>query len=190
MSEIERLRYLADNAVGGDLLPPAWAELARTLPALLDVAEAARAVCASPCHTPELEPTTVFDTLRAALDRLGWECYGLDDRNTPEAALAAALCQWRGDAHPDGDDYAEAAAILATLPPDWCGHDAAAIRLLMDSETRDRTALLDAEIARLRMALTNLVAAWEYASGWRKGGAPSREMQVAYAALAPEAGAS
>ena len=31
------------------------------------IEEAARAVCESPCHTPELEPTTVFDALRAVL---------------------------------------------------------------------------------------------------------------------------
>ncbi len=31
------------------------------------IEEAARAVCESPCHTPELEPTVVFDALRAAL---------------------------------------------------------------------------------------------------------------------------
>ena len=43
MDGIERLRELERNSVGGDLLPPAWAELVRALPALLDVAEAASA---------------------------------------------------------------------------------------------------------------------------------------------------
>ncbi len=31
------------------------------------IEEAARAVCESPCHTPELEPTVVFDALRLTL---------------------------------------------------------------------------------------------------------------------------
>ena len=39
-------------------------------PALLLVAEAARATVDSPLHTPELEPTVVFDSLRAALAAL------------------------------------------------------------------------------------------------------------------------
>lgn len=46
------------------------------LPALLDVVEAARAVCASPFHSPEMEPTVVFDTLREALAALSLEPAG------------------------------------------------------------------------------------------------------------------
>lgn len=37
---------------------------------LLDVVDAVRAVCASPLHTEEMEPTFVFDQMRAALDAL------------------------------------------------------------------------------------------------------------------------
>jgi hypothetical protein len=44
MTDSARLRYLLDNAVGGDLLPPAWAELVRALPVLLDELDALRAV--------------------------------------------------------------------------------------------------------------------------------------------------
>lgn len=41
------------------------------LPDLLAVIDAAQAVCASPLHSPEMEPTVVFDALRDALDKLG-----------------------------------------------------------------------------------------------------------------------
>ena len=44
MTTIDRLRYLNDNAAGEAFLPPAWQELVAAIPALLDVAEAARAL--------------------------------------------------------------------------------------------------------------------------------------------------
>lgn len=61
-----------DNAAGDSSFPDPddVAVIVNALPALLDVAEAARAVCDSPLHTRELEPTVVFDALRAALNRL------------------------------------------------------------------------------------------------------------------------
>lgn len=81
------------------------------------------------------------------------------NHTTPEAELAAALFDADTERLLELGQYQEAAAaILAAMPPGWCGHDAAAIRLLMDSETRDRTALLDAEIARLRAALEKIEA--------------------------------
>lgn len=39
------------------------------------------------------------------------------------AELADALAQWRGDAHSDGDDYAEAAYLLVRVPSRWCPLD-------------------------------------------------------------------
>jgi hypothetical protein len=42
-----------------------------TIRQLVAVARAAAAVCVSPLHTPEMEPTTVFDDLRAALKDAG-----------------------------------------------------------------------------------------------------------------------
>lgn len=48
----------------------AWIALRNAAPALLAVVDAARDVCASPLHTPEMEPTVVFDRLRAALTDL------------------------------------------------------------------------------------------------------------------------
>ena len=84
MTTVERLREIVDGplvghevnaaiaitrAIGGEP-HDAGLRIVHAFPALLLVAEAARATVDSPLHTPELEPTVVFDGLRAAVAAL------------------------------------------------------------------------------------------------------------------------
>jgi len=73
------------------------------------------------------------------------------------AALAEAL-EDHSTYHPDpDDDYGYdpcgtkcAAAILAALPPDWCGHSASDDLFAASNALLSRTTVSKAEIARLR----------------------------------------
>ncbi len=57
-----------DDAAGILAALPDWLLLPTgEVERLRAIEEAARAVCDSPCHTPELEPTVVFDALRLTL---------------------------------------------------------------------------------------------------------------------------
>ena len=67
--------------------------------------------------------------------------------DTPEAALAAALEEAMTD-HWDGSNKEIATAILAALPPGWCGHE--------DTATFTHWVELEAEIARLRERIAEL----------------------------------
>ncbi len=51
LDDIARLEELSERSVGGDLLPPGWAEIARSLPSLLATARlAAEALDAMSAH--------------------------------------------------------------------------------------------------------------------------------------------